>query len=90
MTAFAPLVTDMYLPSLPALTDWFDTSASMIQMTISTSMLGIAVGQLFFGSISDKAGRRRPLFASLALYLAATLGCVFASNIHALIVFRFF
>jgi DHA1 family bicyclomycin/chloramphenicol resistance-like MFS transporter len=88
MTAFAPLVTDMYLPSLPALTDWFDTSASMIQMTISTSMLGIAVGQLFFGSISDKAGRRRPLFASLALYLAATLGCVFVSNIHALIVFR--
>jgi len=88
MTAFAPLVTDMYLPALPALTDFFSTSASMVQMTISTSMLGIAVGQLFFGPFSDKTGRRRPLFASFVLYLLATAGCIFSQNIVMLVAFR--
>jgi DHA1 family bicyclomycin/chloramphenicol resistance-like MFS transporter len=88
MTAFAPLVTDMYLPALPALTDFFSASASMVQMTISTSMLGIAVGQLFFGPFSDKTGRRRPLFASFVLYLLATAGCIFSQNIVMLVAFR--
>ncbi|MDR1356669.1 MAG: multidrug effflux MFS transporter [Tannerellaceae bacterium] len=88
MTAFAPLVTDMYLPALPALSGYFRTSASMAQMTISTSMLGIAAGQLFFGPLSDKMGRRRPLFASLALYLSATVGCFLSTGIVMLIVFR--
>ncbi|MDR1809394.1 MAG: multidrug effflux MFS transporter [Prevotella sp.] len=88
MTAFAPLVTDMYLPALPALSVFFNTSASMVQMTISTSMLGIAVGQLFFGPFSDKTGRRRPLFASFVLYLLATVGCIFSPNIVMLVAFR--
>jgi DHA1 family bicyclomycin/chloramphenicol resistance-like MFS transporter len=88
MTAFAPLVTDMYLPALPALTDYFTTSVSMVQLTISTSMLGIAIGQLLFGAISDKAGRRRPLFASFILYLLSTAGCIFSPNITSLIAFR--
>ena len=88
MTAFAPLITDMYLPALPALSDYFNASASMVQLTISTSLLGIALGQLLFGSVSDKLGRRRPLFVSLAFYLVATLGCVFSPNINVLIVCR--
>jgi DHA1 family bicyclomycin/chloramphenicol resistance-like MFS transporter len=88
MAAFAPLVTDMYLPSLPALTVYFGTSTSLVQLTISTSMLGIAAGQLLFGPISDKTGRRRPLFVSFALYLLSTLACIFAQNIYLLIVFR--
>ncbi|MDR1382508.1 MAG: multidrug effflux MFS transporter [Planctomycetaceae bacterium] len=88
MAAFAPLVTDMYLPALPALSGFFHTSASMIQMTISTSMLGIAVGQLFFGPVSDKLGRKRPLFASFVLYLLATVGCIFSPNTITLIAFR--
>jgi DHA1 family bicyclomycin/chloramphenicol resistance-like MFS transporter len=88
MTAFAPLVTDMYLPALPALSGYFKTSASMMQITISTSMLGIALGQLFFGSVSDKSGRRRPLLSSFILYLFATAGCIFSPDIYVLIVFR--
>ncbi|MDR1172400.1 MAG: multidrug effflux MFS transporter [Bacteroidales bacterium] len=88
MTAFAPLVTDMYLPCLPALTAYFDTSVSLVQLTISTSMIGIAAGQLFFGPVSDKTGRRRPLFASFVLYLLSTVGCLFARNIYLLIGFR--
>jgi DHA1 family bicyclomycin/chloramphenicol resistance-like MFS transporter len=88
MTAFAPLVTDMYLPCLPALTACFNTSASLVQLTVSASMLGIAVGQLFFGPVSDKTGRRRPLFVSFILYLLSTAGCFFAQNIYLLIGFR--
>jgi DHA1 family bicyclomycin/chloramphenicol resistance-like MFS transporter len=75
----------MYLPALPALTGYFNTSASMVQLTITTSMLGIAIGQLFFGSISDKLGRRRPLFASFLLYLLATVGCLLSPDIYILI-----
>jgi DHA1 family bicyclomycin/chloramphenicol resistance-like MFS transporter len=88
MTAFAPLITDMYLPSLPAITEFFNTSVSMVQLTISTSMFGIAIGQLFFGPISDKTGRRKPLFASFILFLLATIGCILSSSIHMLITFR--
>jgi DHA1 family bicyclomycin/chloramphenicol resistance-like MFS transporter len=88
MTAFAPLVTDMYLPCLPALTAYFDTSTSWVQLSISTSMLGIAIGQLLFGPLSDKTGRRRPLFASFILYLLATVGCLLARNIYLFIGFR--
>ncbi|MDR1102513.1 MAG: multidrug effflux MFS transporter [Tannerella sp.] len=88
MTAFAPLVTDMYLPCLPALTAYFDTSTSLVQLTVSTSMLGIAAGQLLFGPVSDKTGRRRPLFASFILYLLSTVACLFARNIYLLIGFR--
>jgi DHA1 family bicyclomycin/chloramphenicol resistance-like MFS transporter len=88
MTAFAPLVTDMYLPALPALSNYFNASASMVQITVSTSMLGIAAGQLFFGPISDKMGRRRPLLASFILYLLATAGCFLSTSIVMLIAFR--
>ncbi|MDR1343304.1 MAG: multidrug effflux MFS transporter [Prevotellaceae bacterium] len=88
MAAFAPLITDMYLPSLPALMAYFGTSTSLVQLTISTSMLGIAAGQLIFGPVSDKTGRRRPLFASFILYLLSTAGCLLAQNIYLLIGFR--
>jgi DHA1 family bicyclomycin/chloramphenicol resistance-like MFS transporter len=88
MTALSPFVTDVYLPSLPALTVVFNTSASMVQLTLSTSMLGIAIGQLLFGPISDKTGRRKPLFVSLLIFLLSTIGCILSQNIYILIIFR--
>ena len=53
LTAFGPLVTDMYLPSLPSMTDYFGTQASMVQLGLTSSMIGLALGQLFFGPLSD-------------------------------------
>ena len=58
LTAFGPLVTDMYLPTLPSMTVYFGTSQSMVQMGLTTSMAGLALGQLLFGPLSDKFGRR--------------------------------
>ena len=69
MTAFGPFVTDMYLPTLPAMSEYFSTSSSMVQLGLTTSMIGLAVGQLFFGPLSDKYGRRPPLIAAMSLFL---------------------
>ena len=69
MTAFGPFVTDMYLPTLPAMSKYFSTSSSMVQLGLTTSMIGLAVGQLFFGPLSDKYGRRPPLIAAMSLFL---------------------
>lgn len=88
MSAFGPFVMDMYLPTLPAMSDYFHTSSSMVQLGLTTSMIGLAVGQLIFGPLSDKYGRRRPLLAAMALFLVSTLGCIFARDVVLFVVLR--
>lgn len=89
LTAFGPFVTDMYLPSLPAMTDFFHASASEVQLGLTFSMLGLAAGQILFGPLSDKFGRRLPLLISMGLFLLSTLACIFAPNIKVFIALRF-
>ena len=75
LTAFGPFITDFYLPCLPELTAYFGGSASLIQLSLTAGMLGLAAGQLLVGPVTDKYGRRRPLlwclllFALIALFL---------------------
>lgn len=88
LTAFGPFVTDMYLPSLPSMTSYFNTNVSMVQLGLTFSMIGLAVGQLFFGPISDKLGRRRPLIASLSLFIVSTVLCIFSTDIVFFIAMR--
>lgn len=82
LTAFAPLMTDMYLPTLPAMGRYFQTSASMVQLGLSASMLGLAIGQLLFGPWSDRVGRRQPLLISLWLFVVATFLCIISPSIE--------
>ncbi len=89
LTAFGPFVTDMYLPSLPVMTIYFNTSVSMVQTGLTSSMLGLAFGQLLFGPLSDRYGRRLPLLVSLVLFAAATLACLFAPSIEVFVALRF-
>lgn len=89
LTAFGPFVTDMYLPSLPAMTSYFGTSVSMVQLGLTFSMLGLAAGQLVFGPLSDKYGRRAPLLISMGLFLVSTLGCIFSPTIELFVLLRF-
>jgi len=88
LTAFGPFVTDMYLPSLPSMTDYFNTSVSMVQLGLTFSMFGMAFGQLLFGPLSDKYGRRKPLLISMGLFLISTFACIFAPNIELFISLR--
>jgi DHA1 family bicyclomycin/chloramphenicol resistance-like MFS transporter len=78
----------MYLPGLPSLTRQLGASTSTGQLTLTGCLLGIALGQLIAGPMSDSLGRRRPLIGGLVGYVAASLACAFAPSIWALIVLR--
>lgn len=88
LTAFGPFVTDMYLPSLPSMVGYFNTQASMVQLGLTSSMIGLALGQLFFGPLSDRYGRRSPLLAAMLLFIVSTVCCIFSSTIESFIFFR--
>lgn len=89
LTAFGPLVTDMYLPTLPSMAGYFGTSSSMVQMGLTASMIGLALGQLFFGPLSDKYGRRIPLLAAMWLFIGSTVLCILAADIQQFVILRF-
>ena len=74
VSAFGPFVTDFYLPALPVLAGYFDTTASLVQLSLTFSMVGLAVGQLVIGPLSDKYGRKKTLMASLVLFCISTIG----------------
>ena len=75
MSAMAPLSTDMYLPSLPELSSYFSISTSMTQMTLTMTMIGMALGQIFGGPVSDRMGRKVPLFIGMGGFTIASAVC---------------
>ncbi|MCM1051071.1 MAG: multidrug effflux MFS transporter [Paenibacillus sp.] len=81
LSAFGPFVTDMYLPVLPRMSEIFGCSASNVQMGLTMSLVGLAIGQLFFGPLSDKYGRRPVLVASLVLFSVSTVVILFSPDI---------
>ncbi len=89
LTAFGPISTDLYLPSLPDMTRVFATDVSMVQLTLSAFIAGFAVAQLIVGPLSDRFGRRPVLLAGVTFYLASSLFCLFAGSIGWLIAGRF-
>lgn len=89
LTAFAPFVTDLYLPGLPALAAYFGSSASMAQMSLTMSMLGLSAGQLLIGPLSDRYGRKIPLMVSLFAFLLTTVMCIISPSITIFNVMRF-
>lgn len=89
LAAFGPLSIDMYLPALPTIADEFSTTTAAIQQTLSAFFIGLAVGQLFYGPISDRVGRRAPLLFGCAMYTVVSLGIVFAPSIGWLMGLRF-
>lgn len=89
LTAMGPLAIDMYLPSFPTIAREFGSTTAAVEATAAAYFTGMAVGQSFYGPISDRIGRRLPLFAGLALFIAASIGCAFAPNVPALVALRF-
>lgn len=89
LSAFGPFVMDMYLSAFPMMADFFQAPSSMIQLSLTTCTLGLAIGQLLFGTLSDRYGRRSTLLCSIALFLLATLGCLFSPTATLFVAFRF-
>src|SRR5437764_8777664 len=89
LSAFGPLSIDMYLPALPSLSRDFGTGASHAQLTLSACLLGLALGQVIAGPLSDELGRRRPLLVGLAAYALASLLSVVAPSVYVLVALRF-
>ncbi|TCZ78758.1 Bcr/CflA family efflux MFS transporter [Paenibacillus albiflavus] len=89
MTAIGPLSLDMYLPALPILSSDLNASTSLTQFSLTACLLGLALGQLIMGALSDSRGRRVPLIASLSVYALASVLCAIVPSIWGLIVLRF-
>ncbi|ANS64830.1 bicyclomycin resistance protein [Streptomyces lincolnensis] len=88
LTATPPLSMDMYLPALPEVTRSLHAPAATVQLTLTACLLGMALGQLVVGPMSDRWGRRRPLLAGLAVYVVATVLCALAPTVEVLVAFR--
>jgi MFS transporter, DHA1 family, multidrug resistance protein len=89
LSAFGPLSMDMYLPSTPTIAASLHAGQSLVQLTLSGCLAGLAVGQLIAGPVSDGMGRKKPLLAGLAGFVVLSIACAAAPDIWALIVFRF-
>ena len=88
LTALGPFTIDLYLPAFPVLQQDFHTTAAAIQLTLTGTMIGFALGQLIVGPLSDKVGRRRPLLAVTALHVIASVGAALAPDLTLLAVAR--
>ena len=89
LTAMGPLAIDMYLPALPTIAREFGSDASAVQASLAVYFAGIAIGQAFYGPMSDRVGRNRVLLFGLAVFMASSIGCALAQNVETLIAFRF-
>jgi MFS transporter, DHA1 family, multidrug resistance protein len=87
--ALGPFTVDMYLSSFPEIMSFFDTNASMVQASLTSALLGLSLGQIIIGPLSDVHGRRKPLLFSMILFFISSVGCAISPNVETFIVLRF-
>src|SRR5437762_6564942 len=90
LTAIGPFSIDMYLPAFPAIAKGLDTSVAHVTLSLSSFFIGISAGQLLYGPLLERFGRKKPLYVGLFLYFLASVGCALAGSVNALIIFRLF
>ncbi|QJW89682.1 multidrug effflux MFS transporter [Spirosoma taeanense] len=88
LTALGPFSIDMYLPGFPAIANDLHTTAAKVSLSLSGFFIGISVGQLLYGPLLDRFGRKKPLYIGLIVYILASAGCAFTDSIDGLIVMR--
>jgi DHA1 family bicyclomycin/chloramphenicol resistance-like MFS transporter len=89
LSAFGPLSIDMYLPAFPAISAGLHAGPSAVQLTLTACLIGLAVGQLVAGPLSDALGRRRPLLVGLGVYTVLSAACIVAPSVYTLAGLRF-
>ncbi|QSB25138.1 multidrug effflux MFS transporter [Flavobacterium sp. CLA17] len=89
LTALGPFSIDMYLPGFSGIAKDLNTSVAKVSMSLSSYFIGISAGQLLYGPLLDRFGRKKPLFIGLMVYILASLGCVYVTNIDSFILLRF-
>ena len=89
LTMFPPMSIDMYLPSFPALADYLHVHIVDMQLSLTSFMAGMGLGQLFYGPISDRFGRKNPAYFGIAVFVVASILCTTATNLPILIALRF-
>ena len=90
LTAIGPLSIDMYLPAFPAIAKSLNTTISEVTLSLSSFFIGISAGQLLYGPLLERYGRKRPLYVGLCIYFLASLGCALAQSVNVLIALRLF
>lgn len=88
LTALGPFSIDMYLPGFPAIAKDLHTTAAKVSLSLSGFFIGISVGQLLYGPLLDRFGRKKPLYIGLIVYILASAGCAFTTSIDRLIFMR--
>jgi DHA1 family bicyclomycin/chloramphenicol resistance-like MFS transporter len=88
LTAIGPFSIDMYLPAFPDIAKNLHTTVAQVTLSLSSFFIGISVGQLLYGPLLERFGRKKPLYIGLCIYLLASIGCAFAASVNALIVLR--
>ncbi|RKP53243.1 Bcr/CflA family efflux MFS transporter [Cohnella endophytica] len=88
-SALGPFTVDMYLSSLPQIMEYFQTNASSIQASLTASLLGLGLGQMIMGPLSDRYGRRTPLMIAMTFYIISSVCCAFVHHIELFIALRF-
>lgn len=90
LATISPFSIDMYLPGFPTIARDLNTTIDKVQLSLTSYLIGICLGQILYGPLLDRFGRKIPLYAGLVLYVIASIGCAFTSSVDSLIMMRFF
>ena len=89
LSTISPFAIDMYLPGFPAIADDLNTTIASVQLSLTSYFIGIAAGQILYGPLLDRFGRKMPLYVGLVVYIFASLGCALTNSVESLIAMRF-
>lgn len=90
LATVSPFAIDLYLPAFTRIADDFNTTPSQVALSVSSYFIGMAVGQVLYGPLLDRFGRKKPLYAGLLLFIAASISCAHSETVESLTVLRFF
>jgi DHA1 family bicyclomycin/chloramphenicol resistance-like MFS transporter len=89
LATISPFSIDMYLPGFPAIANDLNTTIDQVQLSLTAYLVGISIGQILYGPMLDRFGRKNPLYVGLSIYVLASIGCAFTQSVSSLVIMRF-